>query len=48
MSDKPLNYAANSPMLKEMKKSQIMYMKYEDHGVRKLSRRIKDKKRRIR
>ena len=48
MSDKPLNYAANSPLLKEMKKPQIMYIKHENHGVRKLRRRIKDKKRGIR
>jgi hypothetical protein len=33
----------NGPLMKELKKPQIMLVKHKDYGVRKLWRRIKDK-----
>jgi hypothetical protein len=48
MSDKSLTYASNSPLLKEMRKSPIMYIKHANYGVRKLQIRVKQKKKGIR
>ena len=32
----------NSPILQEMQKPQLMLVKYNDYGLRKLRKRIKD------
>lgn len=36
-----VEYAANSPLLAEMKKPQIMHIQHTKYGVRKLRNRVK-------
>ena len=36
------NLLPNNPLMKEMKKPPIKYIKHTDYGVRKLWKRIKD------
>lgn len=41
---RPLRFDStpNSPVLQEMRKPQLMLVKYNDYGVRKLKKRLKD------
>jgi len=48
MADKDiLNYADNSPLVKEMNKPAIKYIKNQSYGVRKLSLRVKNNHRKV-
>lgn len=40
--DDILEYAANSPLMAEMKKPQIQYIKHQRYGIGKLKNRIKE------
>jgi len=49
MTDKTeLSYASDSPLLKEMRKPPIMYIRNEKYGVRKLRTRVKQNKKGVR
>ena len=49
MSNKDImEYAPNSPLLKEMRKPQIMHIKQQNYGVRKRRNRIKNNRKGLR
>lgn len=49
MNDRDIvKYAPNSPLLREMRKPQIMHIKEQNYGVRKLRNRIKNNRKGLR